>query len=30
LRLPPLAVFSMRSPHIGHAFWSCLISFRGK
>ena len=25
LRLPPLAVFSMRSPHSGHAFWSCLM-----
>ena len=25
LRLPPLVVFSMRSPHSGHAFWSCLI-----
>lgn len=25
LRLPPLAVFSMRSPHSGHAFWSCFM-----
>jgi hypothetical protein len=25
LRLPPLAVFSIRSPHSGHAFWSCLM-----
>jgi hypothetical protein len=24
-RLPPLAVCSMRSPHSGHAFWSCLM-----
>jgi hypothetical protein len=28
LRLPPLAVFSMRSPQSGHAFCSCLIGFR--
>ena len=27
LRLPPLAVCSMRSPHSGHAFWSCLMFF---
>jgi hypothetical protein len=25
LRLPPLAVFSMRSPHDGHNFWSCFL-----
>jgi hypothetical protein len=25
LRLPALAVFSMHSPHSGHAFWSCLM-----
>jgi len=25
LRLPPLAVFAMRSPQRGHAFWSCFI-----
>jgi hypothetical protein len=25
LRLPPLAVFSMRSPHKGHAFGSCFM-----
>jgi hypothetical protein len=24
-RLPPLAVFSMGSPHSGHAFWSCFM-----
>jgi hypothetical protein len=28
LRLPPLAVFSMRLPDSGHAFWSYLIGFR--
>jgi hypothetical protein len=27
LRLPPFAVFSMRLPHSGHAFWSCLMGF---
>jgi len=30
LRLPPLPVFSICSPHSGHAFWSCLIDFRGQ
>jgi hypothetical protein len=28
MRLPPFAVFSMRSPHSGHAFWSCFIGLR--
>ena len=27
LRLPPLAVFSMPSPHRGHAFWSCFMGW---
>ena len=27
-RLPPLAVFSIRSPHRGHAFWSCFMASR--
>ena len=30
LRRPPLAVFSMRLPHSGHAFWSCLIRVVGE
>ena len=26
LRLPPLAVFLMGSPHSGHDFWSCFMA----